>query len=159
MPQVPRLLRHIWPVAAMLRTLVVDAGRFLRLWLRSPAQLAAEHLFLRKQLALYQERHVKPRRATKATRYTLVWLGQWFDWRHALSVVQPETFTRWHRQGFRLFWRWKSRPDRPQIPEPLTSRVASLQKDRYVLPDHLGVVTHPILCGLHHDYALKTRAA
>jgi hypothetical protein len=62
MPWVPRFLRHVWPVAAILLTFVVDAGRFLRLWLRSPAQLAAENLFLRKQLALYQERHVKPRR-------------------------------------------------------------------------------------------------
>ena len=81
MPRVPRLLRHAWPVAATLLTLVVDAGRFFRLWLRSPAQLAAENVFLRKQLALYQERHVKPRRATHATRFALVWLGPWFDWR------------------------------------------------------------------------------
>ena len=43
---------------------------------RSPAALAAENLFLRKQLALYQERHVKPRRATPATRVTLVWLAR-----------------------------------------------------------------------------------
>src|SRR5947209_6573053 len=75
MPRVPRLLRHAWHMAAMLLTLVVDAGRFLRLCLRSPAQLAAENLFLRKQLALYQERHVKPRRVTNATRFALVWLG------------------------------------------------------------------------------------
>ena len=68
MPRVPRLLRHAWPVAATLPTLVVDAGRFFRLWLRSPAPLAAENLFLRKQLALYQEHHVTPRRATNATR-------------------------------------------------------------------------------------------
>ena len=68
MPRVPRLLRHAWPVAATLLTLVVDAGRFFRLWLRSPAPLAAENLFLRKQLALYQEHHVTPRRATNATR-------------------------------------------------------------------------------------------
>src|SRR5262245_37147230 len=109
MPRVPRLLRHAWPIAATLLTLVVDAGRFLRLWLLSPAQLAAENLFLRKQLAMYQERHVTPRRATHATRFALVWLGQWFDWRQALSVVKPETFTRWHRQGFRLLWRRTSR--------------------------------------------------
>lgn len=81
MPWVQRLLRHAWPVAVMLLTLVVDAGHFLRLWLRSPAQLAAENVFLRKQLALYQERHIKPRHATNATRLALVWLGQWFDWR------------------------------------------------------------------------------
>jgi transposase InsO family protein len=113
----------------MLLTLVVDAGRFLRLWLRSPAQLAAENLFLRKQLALYQERHVKPRRATNATRLALVWLGQWFDWRQALSVVQPETFIRWHRQRFRLLWRWKSQPGRPPIPAELQALIREMARD------------------------------
>jgi putative transposase len=83
-----------------LLTLLVDIVRFLRLCLRPSAVLAAENLFLRKQLALYQERHIKPRRATDAIRLALVWLGRWFDWRQALAIVQPETFTRWHRQGF-----------------------------------------------------------
>ena len=48
----------------MLLTLLGDGMRFLLLCLRSRSALAAENLFLRKQLALYQERHVKPRRAT-----------------------------------------------------------------------------------------------
>ncbi len=47
----------------------------------------------------------------------------------------------------------------PGIPQPFTSRLASLQKDRHVLPEHLSVVAHPILAGLHHDYALEARAA
>jgi transposase InsO family protein len=63
-------------------------------------------------LALYQERQVKPRRATNATRLALVWLGQWFDWRRALGIVKPETFIGWHRRAYRLFWRWKSKPGR-----------------------------------------------
>jgi putative transposase len=58
--------------------------------------LAADNLFLRKQLALAQERHVKPKRATNATRITLVWLARWFDWRQALAVAHPETLLRWH---------------------------------------------------------------
>jgi transposase InsO family protein len=97
--------------------------------LGSPATLAAESLFLRKQLALYQERQVKPRRATDATRLALVWLGRWFDWRQALAIVQPETFTRWHRQGFRLFWRWKSRPGRPRIPAELQVLIRQMAQD------------------------------
>jgi hypothetical protein len=52
--------------------LLVDALRFVSLGCRSRAQLAAENLFLRKQLALYQERRVKSRRADDATRITLV---------------------------------------------------------------------------------------
>src|ERR671936_1690826 len=95
---------------------LVDVLRFLRLCLRPAPVLAAENLFLRKQLALYQERHAKPRRATNATRLILVWLGQWFEWRQALAIVQPATFVRWHREGFRLFWRWKSHPGRPRMP-------------------------------------------
>jgi hypothetical protein len=99
----PRRFRHLMQLTAVVLTLVVDAVYFLRLCLRSPTSLAAENLFLRKQLALYQERKVKPQRATHATRFALVWLSRWFDWREALRVVQPETFLRWHRQGFRLF--------------------------------------------------------
>jgi transposase InsO family protein len=47
----------------------------------------------------------------------------------------------------------------PGIPQPYTSRLASLHKDRHVLPEHLSVVAHPILSGLHHYYVLEARAA
>jgi transposase InsO family protein len=113
----------------MLLTLLVDVIRFLRLYLRPAPVLAAENLFLRKQLALYQERHVKPRRATDATRLALVRLARWFDWRQALAVVQPATFVRWHRQGFRLFWRWKSRPGRLRIPRELQTLIHQMARD------------------------------
>jgi putative transposase len=120
------LLCHVMQCAYMLLTLLGDAARFVRLSLRSPGALAAENLFLRKQLALYQERHVTPRRASDATRLALVWLARWFDWREALAVVQPATFIRWHRQGFRLFWRWKSQPGRPRIPVDLQALIHRL---------------------------------
>jgi transposase InsO family protein len=107
---------------------VCDVGRFLLLCLRPSPALAAEILFLRKQLVLYQERHVKPRRATNVTRLALVWLSRWFDWRRALAMVQPETFTRWHRQGFRLFWRWKSKPGRPRIPAELQTLIRQMAR-------------------------------
>jgi putative transposase len=123
------LLHHLVPLTCMLLTLLVDAARFLRLSLRSPAALAAENLFLRKQLALYQERHVTPRRATTATRLTLVWLGRWFEWRQALAIVQPQTFLRWHRQGFQLFWRWTSRPGRPPIPLDLQALIRRMARE------------------------------
>src|SRR5262245_38572840 len=123
MSSVPLFLCHVVQCAYTLLTVLGDAARFLRLSLRSPAALATENLFLRKQLALYQERHVKPRRTTAATRLALVWLARWFDWRQALAVVQPDTFLRWHRQGFRLFWRWKSTPGRPPLPADLQALI------------------------------------
>jgi transposase InsO family protein len=113
----------------LLLTLLGDILRFLILCLRPPTSLAAENLFLRKQLTLYQERRIKPRRATNATRLALTWLARWFDWCHALVIVQPATFTRWHRQGFRLFWRWKSRAGRPPIPADLQALIRRLAHD------------------------------
>jgi putative transposase len=129
MLSVPRLLHHPAQLVCILLALLGDTVRFLLLCLRPPAALVAENLFLRKQLALYQERYIKPRRATNATRLTLVWLSRWFNWRQALAIVQPETFTRWHRQGFRLFWRWKSKLGRPPIPADLRALIRRMARE------------------------------
>src|SRR5712691_235538 len=129
MLRVPRSLHHLVQLTCALLTLLVDAAHFLWLCLHSPTALAAENLFLRKQLALYQERQIKPRRATDAARLTLVCLGRWFDWRQVLAVVQPATFLHWHRQGFRLFWCWKSRPGRPPIPADLQALIRRMARE------------------------------
>jgi hypothetical protein len=84
-----RLFRSVFHVAA-------DALTFLRLCLCSRASVAAENLFLRKQLALYVERQRKPRRATDSIRFTLAQLYRFFDWRDALINVTPGTLVRWH---------------------------------------------------------------
>src|SRR5712691_7434537 len=129
MLSVPRLLHHFMQWVCTLLALLGNTVRFWLRCLRPSAALAAENLFLRKQLALYQKRHVKPRRATDATRLALVWVGRWFDWRQALAIVQPETFTRWHQQGFRLFWRWRSRPRRPPIPVDLQALIRRMARE------------------------------
>src|SRR5215813_6792641 len=122
-------IHHILQLASMLLRLSADAWRFLVLCLQPTPALAAEILFLRKQLALYEERQGKPRRATNATRIAMVGLSYWFDWRSALRMVKPETFTRWHRQGFRLLWRWKSKPGRPRIPAELQALIRQMARD------------------------------
>ena len=124
------LFRHLMPLTCTLLRFLYDASYHLLLCLHPAPILAAENLFLRKQLALYHERNVKPSRATNATRIILVWLARWFDWRQALAVVQPETFLRWHRQGFRLFWRWKSRPGRPPLPTELQALIRRMAHER-----------------------------
>ena len=107
----------------LLRTAFCLAGDLLQLvssGCRSHVQLVAENLFLRKQLALYTERQVKPRRPDHPTRIALVVLSQVIDWHTLLTVVKPDTLVRWHRQGFRLFWRWKSKlRGRPRLPSDL----------------------------------------
>jgi putative transposase len=124
-----RQFRHFLQLATMLLTLLIDALRFLGLCVRPSPRLAAENLFLRKQLALYQERHVRPRRTTNVTRIAMIWLGRWFDWRQALAVIQPKTFLRWHRQAFCWFWRWKSTPGRPSIPLELQTLIRQMASD------------------------------
>ena len=93
-------------VAHCFRTLslvVFDLVRLAFLAAHSRSALAAENLFLRKQLALFQERKVKPRRADDSTRWMMATLSGMFQWRDALVNVKPDTLLRWHRKGFRLF--------------------------------------------------------
>jgi putative transposase len=109
--------------------LLRDLATFLWLLLRPPASLAAENFFLREQLAMYQERKLKPRRPNAPVRFALVLLSGLFNWRDALVVVQPQTLIRWRRQGFRLFWRWKSRSGRPPIPAELRALIRTMAQD------------------------------
>jgi putative transposase len=100
-----------------LSLVVVDLVRLARLVAHSHGALAAENLFLRKQLAMFQERKVKPRRADDVTRWTVATLSRMFPWRNTLVNVKADTFIRWQREGFRLFWRWKpKRIGRPPLP-------------------------------------------
>jgi len=101
------------PAARIFLQLIADFVVYLGLLIRPRKAIAAENLFLRRQLALYQERKVDPRRIDPATRITLALLSRLFNWRDALIVVQPKTLIRWHRAGFRLLWHWKSKPGRP----------------------------------------------
>jgi putative transposase len=120
-------LRHLCHVGA---TLGAEALRFGLACIRSRTALAAENLFLRKQLALYRERKVTPRRATDATRLVLALLARVFPWRDALLIVQPATLIRWHRHAFRLVWRGRSRgPGRPRIPADLRQLIRSMAQD------------------------------
>jgi hypothetical protein len=109
MPGFP-LIRTVAHCFQTISSVVVDLVRLALLAAHSRRALAAENLFLRKQLALFQERKVKPRRANDSTRWVMATLSRMFPWRGALVNVQADTLIRWHRKGFRLFWRWKSKP-------------------------------------------------
>jgi putative transposase len=73
--------------------------------------LQAEILALRHQLLVLQRSSRGHRlRLRFSDRVLWVWLSQlWSGWRSALLIVKPETVIAWHRKGFRLYWRWKSR--------------------------------------------------
>src|ERR1700681_1321017 len=78
---------------------------------RTRAALHAEILPLRQQLIVLQRFNRGHRlRLGIADRLLWVWLSRlWNGWQPALVIVKPETVIAWHRQGFRLYWRWKSR--------------------------------------------------
>jgi hypothetical protein len=109
MPGFP-LIRTVAHCFRTISSVVVDLVRLALLAGHSRRALTAENLFLRKQLALFQGRIVKPRRANDSTRWVMATMSRMFPWRGALVNVQADTLIRWHRKGFRLFWRWKSKP-------------------------------------------------
>jgi hypothetical protein len=78
-----------------------DCVNFCAAGLRSRAALAAENLFLRKQLALFKEREKKAVSTTAADRFVLSKLACFFNWHSALVIVKPATLIGWHRAAFR----------------------------------------------------------
>lgn len=78
--------------------------------MKSRRNLLLENLALRHQLLVPSRRPQRPR-LTPLDRALWAWLSQtWDEWESRLRLFQPSTVIRWHRTGFRLFWRWKSRP-------------------------------------------------
>jgi len=84
----------LFRLVSLRSALTRDAVQFLALGTRSKVASRAKNLFLRKHLALYREREIKPRRATDATRLSMVLLSRPFAWQNALVEVKPETFLR-----------------------------------------------------------------
>jgi transposase InsO family protein len=86
---------------------------------KTQARLEAEIVLLRHQLSVLRQRVPSKARLTMADRLLFVWLYRLFpSVLTAVTIVQPETIIRWHRTGFRLYWRWKSRSrgGRPKVP-------------------------------------------
>ena len=96
----------------LVRSIVsVFARRF-----RNRGGLELEHLSLRHQLHVL--RRQRPGRPRLLTIDRLLWVCLYRIWPrclHAMVLVKPATVVQWHRQGFRLFWRWRSRSGRPSV--------------------------------------------
>jgi putative transposase len=81
-------------------------------------ELIAHILALRQQPAILNRTAKRPSLRFQDRLFWVTLAKCWQDWRYALLIVKPETVIKWHRQGFRLYWRWKSktgRPGRPRI--------------------------------------------
>ena len=92
----------------MVRWLGILVGT-LRSSVRTHRELALENLALRQQVAVWKVRQPRPQLTATDRLFWVVLSRLWKNWRSSLQVVRPETVVRWHRQGFRRYWAWKSR--------------------------------------------------
>jgi putative transposase len=83
----------------------------------SKACLIVENLALRQQLAILLREKKRPRFTPRDRLFWVLLSHFWPGWRSVLAIASPDTVIRWHRAGFRLFWKWKSRPRKPGRPQ------------------------------------------
>src|SRR6266568_5327045 len=99
---------------------------------KSKCRLEAENAALRHQLIVLRRTVHSQVRLTNNDRWFFIQLYRWFpSILQALTIVRPETLVRWHRAGFRRYWRWKSRPlgGRPQIDADLRALIRRMSID------------------------------
>ena len=98
---------------------------------RSRTDLLLEVTALRQQLEVHQRQTPRPR-LRRNDRIFWIWLCRhWPNWRSALVIVKPETVLRWHREGYRRYWRYRSkgRVGRPRIPRKHIEFIRRISSD------------------------------
>src|SRR6476660_3557501 len=96
---------------------------------KSKLRLEAENAVLRHQLIVLRRKMRGRPRLTNNDRWFFIQLYRWFPAiLKVLTIIQPETLVRWHRAGFRCYWRWRSRPvgGRPQIERELRALIRQM---------------------------------
>src|ERR1700692_2398972 len=98
---------------------------------KARATLEAENLVLRQQLNVLRRRTPKRPHLTNTDRFLFVWLYRWFpSVLEVVAIVRPETIIRWHRAGFRAYWRWRSRNrvGRPKVSAELRTLIGEMSR-------------------------------
>ena len=98
---------------------------------KSRAKLEAEILILRQQINVLRRRAPKRPHLNNTDRFLFVWLYHWFpSVLGAIAIVRPETIIRWHRAGFRAYWRWRSRNHvgRPKVSAELRTLIGEMSR-------------------------------
>ena len=93
--------------------------------------MAVEILALRQQVAVLKRRRPKPPLHPLDRLFWTILRATWSRWKDVLFIVKPETVVGWHRAGFQLYWRWKSRPrgGRPRIAEEVRVLIRRLARE------------------------------
>ena len=98
--------------------------------LKSQHQLVLENLALRQQVTMLRQSVRRPRVSMADRLFWILYSRYVNGWRNTLHALHPDTIVRWHRQGFRFYWRWKSRgpkPGRPPINAALRKLIREMQ--------------------------------
>jgi putative transposase len=104
----------------------------LSVFFRSRYSLGLEILALRQQLGVLQRKHPRPRLRVRDRMFWILLRRLWPSWSKVLVIVKPETVVAWHRTGFRLFWRLRSRakqPGRPKIDTEVRAIIRRIVKE------------------------------
>src|SRR5262245_37541949 len=93
--------------------------------------LAAEILALRQQLAVLNRKIHRPQLRRRDRFFWVIFSQLWKNWREVLIIVKPETVIKWHRQGVRLYWRWKSKAPvgRPKIDKEIRGLIGKMSRE------------------------------
>lgn len=120
--------------------------------------VALENLALRQQLAVYKHSMKRPKIRRRDRIFWVCLSRLWPNWRSVLCMVQPETVVGWHRQGFKLYWRWKSRtrkPGRPAVSRDIRALIRRMSRQN---PGWGAPRIYSELLLLGHDVAERTVA-
>ena len=103
-----------------------------RTLLQDRSDLVLEILALRQQLVILQRHSNRPKLLPSDRLFWVLLSRFWKGWRSSVTLVKPSTVVRWHRQSFRLFWKWKSRPPkrgRPSIPPEVIHLIRRMARE------------------------------
>jgi hypothetical protein len=117
---------------------------FLASLFKSRAKLEAEILILRQQINVLRRRVPKRPHLNNTDRFLFVWLYHWFpSVLGAIAIVRPETIIRWHRAGFRAYWRWRSRNPvgRPKVSAELRTLIGAMSRANPLWGTHTFTVS------------------
>jgi len=100
---------------------------------KSKARLAAENLCLRQQLIVFRRRQLRPQICDTDRRFWILACNWFSGWKQSLIVVKPDTVIRWHRRGWKAYWRWRSahskKPGRKRIDPELRALIGRMARE------------------------------
>src|SRR5712692_4353876 len=114
----------------MMGSVVIAIVAYIRAFFLPRHRLALEAAALRQQFAVFKRKQPRPR-LHRLDRLFWTALRQVYSrWADALILVKPETVVSWHRAGFRLFWRWRSRqPGRPKVTKEIRELIQRMNAE------------------------------